>query len=282
MSAEELHAQRVQRSAAMGVQRAVEYQKDSIESEFKRRKMEGSDARSRVTNLLAKMRGTPPSTTSTTQPEASSAAGLSHSVTAPSPSAPLAFLPSGLGTGGFKLTAVGPSVAQSAATGLAGVPGPTLLMRSRQHPSLWDSLHDNQQAALLLPPGPSSVPSVLLARQAAEQVWAVLLRDILRECSAFGVVTSCIPHVLQVAELDALSQRWRADFPAASSPQHDEAMNAERVRIFVRFDAVAEAFRAAEAMAPLGDQWSVVFYPTTAFDQGELGVTDVWCRPLRS
>lgn len=82
LTAEELHHRRIQRSADMGVQRAVELQREGLEMEHKKRKLEGTDARSRISSLLSHMRRRPAPCNDNTTDSALSSSSLC-SATAP-------------------------------------------------------------------------------------------------------------------------------------------------------------------------------------------------------
>lgn len=280
LSAEELHAQRIQRSAAMGVQRAVGYQKDAFESDFKKRKLEGSDTRSRITSLLSQMKAKSSTTdsagsantTENGQPlSATASSSPSAHTPSPSPSAPLTFVRSGLRTGGFVMAPVADAVGGVASTTpkLEGQPSATLLLRYLGTPSLWSSAPDTQTQEAL-----QRTQDAMARGRIAEQVWSQLIWDIRRESASFGVVSSCKPYVLTPSEEAACGERLKHCFPQLTDEQRDAVRDSERVRLLVRFDALAGAFKAAEAMSTRLPMWKVCFFPTSAFDAGQLGPSE--------
>lgn len=308
MSAEELHAQRIQRSAQMGVQRAVDLQKDEMETEFKKRKLEGSDTKSKVSNLLAQLRqkkemvsgrvqptvipsfGAPSphlSTASSDSVVSGNASGSRFSGTSaiakPSCtsavkalSAPLAFIPSGLKSGGFVMTAAQPCADEkkSRSAHLEGQLSTTLLLRY-VHPPLWEVVKlssDEQQILRGISPKPSEA-----RRRLAATLWAQPVREILHDCAAFGVVSSHQVYVLTEAEESKLQERLLTEYPTASAPQCEAILLSERVRVLFRFETSSGSFKAASAISASPSHWKVCFFPSVEYDLGHLGPSPREC-----
>lgn len=306
MSAEELHAQRIQRSAQMGVQRAVDLRKDEIETEFKKRKLEGSDTKSKVSNLLSQLRqkkaaaaaaGNITSTMismpsdsnlthlstasiSTSSSAASSLSLPSGSTSTRGPSdpcetsaprslsAPLTFVPSGLRSGGFVMTATEPSAQEGISVRLEGRPSTTLLLRHVGSPSLWEAAKLGASEEQVLRGFSSNSKDA--RQQLASAIWSQSVRDILHRCTAFGVVSSHQVYVLTEKEENHVKERLLREFPATSPSQCNVILLSERVRVFVRFEAPAGAFKAADAMSVNLMLWKVCFFPSEEYDQGHL------------
>lgn len=308
MSAEELHAQRIQRSAQMGVQRAVDLQKDEIETEFKKRKLDGFDTKSRVSNLLAQLRqkketvhGSLPSTIipscSASSPhlaaaspgsvvsETASVSGINGITAIANPScsssvkalsAPLAFIPSGLKSGGFVMTVAEPCAEEKEflSAHLEGQLSTTLLLR-RVNPPLWElvKLTSDEEQTLR---GISLKPSEARRRLAAT-LWAQPVRDILHQCAAFGVVSSHQVYVLTETEEYKLKERFLTEYPTASIAQCEATLLSERVRVLFRFETSSGSFNAASAISATPSHWKVCFFPSVKYDLGHLGPSPSEC-----
>lgn len=313
MSAEEFHAQRIQRSARMGVQRAVDLQKDEMETEFKKRKLEGSDTKSKVSNLLSQLRQKKAAATAakskdsleatapldahsaqfTTVPNmACWASGVSLSAESCSPkkavdprdnsslrvlSAPLAFVPSGLQSGGFVIAQTEQSRSENVLSRLEGQTSTTLLLRYVHSPSLWEATNVSPSEEEILR---GIVKKTSEARQRlASMIWSHPVRDLLHQCAAFGVVSSHQVYVLTEMEESQVKDRLLREFPV-TPPQCESILLSERVRVFIRFETLGGAFKAADAMSQSSTLWKVCFFPSVEYDQGHLGPTrnECWSR----
>lgn len=343
MTAEELHLQRVKRSAAMGIQRAVDMEREALELEHKKRKLEGADTKSRIGGLLERMKK---KKEAQTQPSASAASSSSSSSSAqteggsaertssqepgfslttttttvqggtnttsppPSslPSAPLVFKPSGLAAGGYVMAPAhsgGDTTAPSSAAAalerkrraLKGKPSSTLLLRLiHSHtttvspsevtpcapPALVQLLasacvtaeggegdDDSRSSPLLLAGGGPAVDTPL----------APLLEDIRAECGRHGVVRGTRAYIMTAEEEEEQKEKGeerRSASVAASSAAAEPLLALQRrLRVLVRFNTVADAFKAAEALAVLPQlPWSITFFPTSRYDAGQLGPTE--------
>lgn len=209
LSAEELHKLRVRKSAAMGVKSAVDLEREILEVEHKKVKLEGSDVKSRIGSLLGKMR----------QQKSEKETTKLHEATAP-----LTFKASPLAAGGF--------------------------MMEKADKVSTRSVKGKPSSALLIVDQTLSVPTSLLDEKSTaemqERFFAPTLEAYRTECGQSGVVRSAKCVVIRGVHMD-------------------EA----RVRFFIRFDTVADAFKASDGLIKNHSQETRVhFYPTAEFDAG--------------
>lgn len=247
--AEELHRQRVSRSAAMGIQSAVEIEKDSLELEHKRRRLDGTDTKSRIAGLLSRMRkssvggdgdgdGAPP------QLQSGSPSALPTDGPA---STPLVFKPSPLAAGGYVMAAADAAPGRRA---LSGKPTSTLLLR-------WA--------------GPS--PAAELAAQPAAaqaQGCSVLAESVRGECGRFGALRSVKVRLLTADEEAAKARAIREQLGEA---EVEPRLARERLRALVRLGSASEAIKVAEELLRSG-RWCVDFFPTGRYDAEDYGFID--------
>ncbi|KPI83624.1 hypothetical protein ABL78_7338 [Leptomonas seymouri] len=280
LSAEELHLHRIKESAALGIRSAVDMEKKALEVEHKKKKLEGADARSRISSrldelkaLAAKSKKRPggtsaeqtdtaavsnseatPTRTATTSADPSSLPSLSP---APSAAAPLVFQRSSLAAGGYVMTTApldstllsSASVAHTKRV-VRGKPSSTLLLRYlRQSPmeTTWTREQVAQAAA-----SPAS----------ANALCASVVSDVVQICRHFGFVRGVKARVHTAEAVKSVLGIAATDTAALCS---------EQLRLWVRYDSVTEAFKAAESLAKEpataeGPVFCVCFYQTTLFD----------------
>ncbi|KPA77346.1 hypothetical protein ABB37_07227 [Leptomonas pyrrhocoris] len=286
LSAEELHLHRIKESAALGIQSAVDMEKDALEVEHRKKKLEGADARSRIGSRLDKLKALAakskkltgsdaaekthampmPSTNTTTAPTTTTSAEPASSSSlpsAPSATAPLVFQRSALAAGGYVMTAAPvdssvlsatAGVATSTKRAVRGKPSSTLLLRYlRESPvaTTWSAEQVAQAAA---------------SPTARDALCAPLVDSVRQRCRRFGFVrgvkarvhtAAAVASVLGVAAMDSA------------------ALRCEQLRLWVRYDSVTEAFKAAESLAKEpataeGPVFCVCFYVTNLFDADTL------------
>lgn len=247
LGAEALHELRVKRSAALGVKRAVELQKETLEMAHKKKRLEGSDARSQISQLLGKMSG---------------GGGSASATTSEGPAPPtnaLIFAPSSLAAGGFVMTER--EQAPAAEAKLHGRPSSTLLVR----------FHGAHSPLA----GVSAETMARLEREAAfaGTLFAALLEGVRGQCGRHGTVRSAQAYVLREGELRTVRERVAAASGAAPGAVDAAAMVQERLRLLVRFDTVTDALKAGEVLCQQ-NQWVISFFPTTSYDSGHFGPTD--------
>lgn len=267
LSAEEIHAQRIDKSAEAGVRWAVEHQKDAVKAEFERRKQEGSDVRSRTKNLFQ------------TLSRSSGPANSDQAIEGESPThqttTSLQFVPSGLLTGGFIMRPTEKKVDESiTSSSLLYTPrSATLMFRYKGNPALWNATMENTRRSKLIS---SSEPSAVRLRL-ADETWNSLLKEVRRECANFGVVSSCHAYVLTSEEV-AVFEKALLEKSLAEEVRKN-ALLAERVRIFVRFVVESDAVEAAKRMSAGFQGWKVCFYPTELYDDGKFipQESEGWC-----
>lgn len=241
LSAEELHRRRVRQSAALGVRAAVEMMREEFEAAHKTRVAEGDDRRGRIRQKLGRLM------------DAAATAGAKEM--APPPvgifAAPLVFQKTDLAAGGYVVRETGGGERRR---GSHGKPSSTILIRFlRDGPpvEIFDTKSNNAEA-----------------RNA-------FLEAIQDECGQCGVVRSVRYALLSDEEQATLRERLKkaAGEEGDSSVTNLEVRLArEMIRVFVRFDAVANAFKALETLQQRHDAvWEVSFFPTQLFDAGTLG-----------
>lgn len=234
-SVEELLRRRVARSAAMGSQSAEQMEREELEVEQKKRKLEGSDIRSRVGSFLSKMRA-----------PAAKAADASAAMPQASPSAPLAFVPSPLAAGGYVMAATTAAPVPRTITGRAST---TLLLRYVSN---------------------SPFPQLRgLVGEALERMCGPLCSDVSAECGQYGVVRAVRVYLLRSEEIERVRQAVEAVL--SDKAQVEKAILCEQVRIVVRFGALKSAFAASEALPQRHPECVVSFFPEAMFDAGRLG-----------
>lgn len=249
-SAEELRRQRVSRSAAMGIQSAVDMEKEVLETEHKKRRLDGTDTKSRIASMLTRMR--PPMATATPESHGTDVASPSDPSQQPASaaltgSAPLVFKPSPLAAGGYVMvTGDHQKPFQGPA---AGKPSSTLLIR-------W----------------PQSSPLAAVQQlkgMAKETALSQLVEEVRSKCGCHGVVRGARVHTLSAEEEDALLSVIKTTLkdPALWTPQ----LERERLRVLVRLDTVTDAFKAAEGLRKAQTSWCISFFHTASYDAGHLG-----------
>jgi hypothetical protein len=303
LSAEELHRHRIAASAALGIQSAVAMEKDALEVEHKRKKLEGEDARSRISSRLDKLKslaakskkltggggkeatmeqpeatGTSascgPASVSTASADASSFAAEPIAATPSTASAPLVFQRSSMAAGGYVMTTapttsssaatssllpLSKSAAASAAAGqraIRGKPSSTLLLRYRRDSPVcqWSEEQISHAATS--------------GTEATAALCAPVVSQVHQLCCRFGFVRGVKARVHTpetVASVLGIAASDRA------------ALQDEQLRLWVRYDSVTEAFKAAESLAKEpgsvdGPLLCVCFYPTSLFDADTLDV----------
>ncbi|RNF26985.1 uncharacterized protein Tco025E_00790 [Trypanosoma conorhini] len=279
LSAEELHQRRVRQSAALGITTAMKLERDELEAAHKARVAAGMDRKGRIGQKLGKLMsaaatkgnatdasavGDAPGTGKTTSageatpaPGASTPAAAATTAKAASlltgSSAPLVFQRSELAAGGYVVREdVG---ALEKRRTHRGKPSSTILIRFvRDGPPVEmfdDAVGGNSSNAA--------------ARNA-------FLENIQCLCAQCGVVRSLRYVVLSEAEKAALRARLEKEDVAAASAALEARLAREMVRVLVRFDTVANGFKALEMLQQRhGSSWDVCFFPTQLFDAGTLG-----------
>lgn len=286
LTAEELHQQRVKQSAVLGVQRAVEMEKEAFEVEHKKRRMEGSDARSLISTRLAKLKSMArPSKTEATAPSD----GAPSSSPSSEASSGLVFAPSSLAGGGYVMQAPGAAAATLAASRrrkLQGRPSSTLLLRYFNDCPLE---RVDAAAAAAVARADGGVADELLIG------WLEALR---RRCSSYGIVRAMTSRLYTPDRVEAeMPSKTETNGDVAEGEvaadvevsrrrlRREQRLHLEQLRVFVRYDSVAEAFKAGEQLlketasvaegntAPMAAPpplFSVYFYPSDLFDAGQL------------
>ncbi|KAG5483244.1 hypothetical protein CUR178_04823 [Leishmania enriettii] len=288
LSAEELHQHRIKESAALGIQRAVTMEKEALEVEHKKRKLEGSDARSRISSRLDKLKALAAKSKAVTGAptfvdtgDAASLPGNTLSPTSPHgtlspsfaaeavPSAPLVFQRSSLAAGGYVMTTADrshPSMLLRTAThsSVRGKPSSTLLLRF-----LHGSPLQGWSGATIAEAATSSTESPLCAP---------ILAQVQQLCRRFGFLRSIAARVYTEDVVIAAFARARSQTSGESVVPSGEEVRREQLRVWVRFDSVTEAFKATESLAkemssavPAGQPlFAVSFYPTVLYDANAL------------
>ncbi|KAG8342725.1 hypothetical protein ERJ75_001005200 [Trypanosoma vivax] len=264
LSAEELHQRRVRQSAALGITTAVRLERDELETEHKVKAASGLDRKGRIGSKLGKLMEAAASKGGSSDGGSGHGSGDS-SGDLPLDAPPSSFLGSGaslvfekshLASGGFMVKESVSS--QENRKTQNGKPSSTILIRFiRDGPS--PALFEMETSTPISGLGASCMS---------------FLEVIQDQCGRFGVVRS-VRHAL-LSEADQLVVRERLVQAGLSSETEIEArLTRELVRIFVRFDTVASAFKALEALQQQQrGSWSVCFFPTLLFDAGKLGVVD--------
>ncbi|GET87163.1 hypothetical protein, conserved [Leishmania tarentolae] len=293
LSAEELHQHRIKESAALGIQRAVMMEKEALEVEHKKRKLEGSDARSRISSRLDKLKalaakskavtgvadslgagdaglqpGSPPSPTSSQRTSSSPLAPEAE------PSAPLMFQRSSLAAGGYVMTTADSSLPgillrPNTRSAIQGRPSSTLLLRF---------LHDSP----VLGWSGEAIGEATTSSSAESSLCAPVLGQVQQLCRRFGFVRSMAARVYAKDVVTAALARARSQSSVESHVPSAEEVQREQLRVWVRFDSVTEAFKAAESLAkevspatPTGTPvLAVSFYPTGLYDADKLALRE--------
>lgn len=316
LSAEELHRRRIQESAALGIQSAVEMEKAELESEHQRRKLEGADARSRISSRLDKLKalaqkskklagapttaegddssaaaasGTPDTDKDApSSPSSSAIAASSAQPSSTTSSAPLTFQRSSLAAGGFIMTSaptlpprqtstqqksaqVSPRPLSPAPCAVRGKPSSTLLLRFCRTRDDLPQTSSTRAEADGLPPALEWSEAQLTAAAASPAATAALCDPLLRQlegqCRRFGVVRGVKARIYAAAAVTAVLGMAATD---------TAGLRREQVRLWVRYDSVTEAFKAATSLAKEaaaaegGPAFSVCFYPTGLYDADTL------------
>lgn len=309
LSAEELHLRRIKESAALGIQAAVDMEKEVLESEHKRMRLEGADARSRISSRLDKLKALAAKSKKLSSSGNSggdsggagrgeSADGLVsspvtavNSATSPaapsslsaSSAAPLIFQRSSLAAGGYVMTtAATPTAAPTALvpnafastaakSAVQGKPSSTLLLRyCRDSPAVAWSPEEIRQAATATVATTTASSSGSEAAAAADVLCAPILQYVQQLCRRFGSVRAV---KARVHTADAVSSVLHI------SVTDTAAVLREQLRLWVRYDSVAEAFKAAESLSKepstaAGPLFNVAFYPTSFFDADTLDLRE--------
>ncbi|CBZ24995.1 conserved hypothetical protein [Leishmania mexicana MHOM/GT/2001/U1103] len=289
LSAEELHQHRIKESAALGIQRAVMMEKEALEVEHKKRKLEGSDARSRISSRLDKLKALAAKSKAVTgvsvsadagdavlQPDGPTSPTSSQKTSSSSfaaeaaPSAPLMFQRSSLAAGGYVMAAADPSLPgmllrTSTRSAVQGKPSSTLLLRF---------LHDSP----VLGWSEAAIAEASTLSSAESSLCAPVLTQVQQLCRRFGFVRSMAARVYAEDVVTAALARSRSQTSVETQVPSAEEVRREQLRVWVRFDSVTEAFKAAESLAkevspatPAGRPvFAVAFYPTGLYDSDAL------------
>ncbi|CAJ1020313.1 hypothetical protein Q4I32_002244 [Leishmania shawi] len=289
LSAEELHQHRIKESAALGIQRAVMMEKEALEVEHKTRKLEGSDARSRISSRLDKLKALAAKSKAVTgtsasvgacgtdlQPDYPLSPKPSQGTASPSlateavPSSPLVFQPSSLAAGGYVMTAADPSLPgmllrTAKRSSVHGKPSSTLLLRF---------LHDSPVQGW----SGAAIAEASASPSAESPLCAPVLAQVQQLCRRFGFLRSMAARVYAEDAVTTSLTRARSQTGEETPVPSAEETRREQLRVWVRFDSVTEAFKAAESLAkevspgaPAGRPvFSVYFYPTGLYDSGAL------------
>ncbi|KAG5483381.1 hypothetical protein LSCM1_04929 [Leishmania martiniquensis] len=288
LSAEELHQHRIKESAALGIQRALTMEKEALEVEHKRRRVEGSDARSRISDRLDKLRALaarPKVVMRAPMPIDGDLAPLPDNPSPPTssqetpslpfgaeatPSAPLVFQRSSLAAGGYVMTTADPSLPSmlsrtATRSSLRGKPSSTLLLRF-----IHDSPVEGWNEAAIAEASASSL--------AESPLCASVLAHVQQLCRRFGFLRSIAARVYTDDDVTSALARARSQTSGTAAVPSAEEVRREQLRVWVRFDSVTEAFKAAESLAkemspaaPAGRPlFAVSFYPTGLYDSDAL------------
>ncbi|CAC9470134.1 hypothetical protein conserved [Leishmania donovani] len=283
LSAEELHQHRIKESAALGIQRAVMMEKEALEVEHKQRRLEGRDARSRISSRLDKLKALAAKSKAATGVSASVDAGgavlqpddPSSPTSSPfdaeaAPSAPLMFQRSSLAAGGYVMTAADPSLPgmllrTNTRSAVQGKPSSTLLLRF---------LHDSP----VLGWNKAAIAEASTFSSAESSLCVPVLTQVQQLCRRFGFVRSMAARVYAEDVVTAALARARSQTSVETQVPSAEEVRREQLRVWVRFDSVTEAFKAAESLAkevppatPAGPPvFAVAFYPTGLYDSDAL------------
>lgn len=237
-SAEDLVRERVRMSAAMGIAAAVQQEREADDARHKSHVQQGKDAKSRIRGLLMMGGGGGGGVPAPLVPEAASP------------------MPYPLSHGGDSSWNAGSS--SSGGVGIALSPIAHLEFVPSSMPAggyqlVATSAAAAQAAAKPALTGKPSSTIVLRNLVSRGHVDPQLQADLQGECARFGVVRGLVMHEL-----------------AASHPL--SLADAEAVRVFVRYDSVAAAFKAGEALNGRlfdGRRVAAAFYPTLLFDGGK-------------
>ncbi|KAF5221912.1 hypothetical protein ECC02_005079 [Trypanosoma cruzi] len=273
LSAEELHQRRVRQSAALGITTAMNLEREELEAAHKARVAAGMDRRGRIGQKLGKLmsvaatreNATKTNTTSdhvgdginTSGGEMTPATTTTTSTTTSLPgiTAPLVFQRSELAAGGYVVREdVG---ALEKRKTHYGKPSSTILIRF---------VRDGPPVEVFDDTSNKNVSGGMLRNAFLENI-----QDLCGQC---GVVRSLRYVVLDDEKRAALRARLENEREevSAASADVETRLSREMIRVLVRFDTVANAFKALEMLQQRhGSNWDVCFFSTQLFDAGALG-----------
>ncbi|KAF8290074.1 hypothetical protein TcBrA4_0133160 [Trypanosoma cruzi] len=273
LSAEELHQRRVRQSAALGITTAMNLEREELEAAHKARVAAGMDRKGRIGQKLGKLlsvaatreNATKTNTTSdhvgvginTSGGEMTPATTTATSTTTSLPgiTAPLVFQRSELAAGGYVVREdVG---ALEKRKTHYGKPSSTILIRF---------VRDGPPVEVFDDTSNKNVGSGTLRNAFLENI-----QDLCGQC---GVVRSLRYMVLDDEKRAALRARLENEREEVSvaSADVETRLAREMIRVLVRFDTVANAFKALEMLQQRhGSNWDVCFFSTQLFDVGALG-----------
>nr|CCC91474.1 conserved hypothetical protein [Trypanosoma congolense IL3000] len=262
LSAEEMHQRRLRQSAALGIATAVRLERDELEVAHKVKVATGTDLKGRIGMKLEKLREVFASTTGTnggfvgSGESGDSSRGNAPAGMPPSGgSAPLVFQRSKLAAGGYMVKEETSSHDNRKMS--SGKPSSTILIRfirDGPHPDIFEM---------------ETGTSVGNAAGGFGPACLAFLESIQSQCARYGVVRSVRPALLTEAQRTAVRARLVECSPTPADVEM--RFGRELVRVLVRFDTVAGAFKALDALQQNCSNWSVCFFPTLLFDAGALG-----------
>lgn len=271
LSVEELHQRRVRQSAALGITTAIRLERDELEAAHKVKVATGMDRKGRIGSKLEKFMKMATSSSSSgdaasgSNGDADVSSGMSSMGLPPSSlagsSAPLVFQRSTLAAGGYMVKE--DTNAQDGRKAPSGKPSSTILIRFIRDGPPPDLFEEDATAG-----GDNEGGAVGSLRAAG----LAFLENVQGQCARYGIVRSVRPALLTEEQRTAVRARLEQ---CASTPVEVELRFArELVRVLVRFDTVAGAFKAIDALQQNCVNWSVCFFPTILFDAGTLGPSD--------
>ncbi|RNF04257.1 hypothetical protein TraAM80_05393 [Trypanosoma rangeli] len=272
LSAEELHQRRVRQSAALGITTAMKLERDELEAAHKARVAAGMDRKGRIGQKLGKLMSAAATKGNTTDTNAiADSAGTGKSTsggdTTPAPgtstptstmllagsSAQLVFQRSELAAGGYVVREDVGTLDKRRMH--RGKPSSTILIRFVRDGPPVEMFDDTAN-------GDSDNTAMRNA----------FLENIQCLCGQCGVVRSVRYVVLSDAEKVSLRARLEKEDVTAASAGVETRLAREMVRVLVRFDTVANGFKALEMLQQRhGSNWDVCFFSTQLFDAGALG-----------
>ncbi|ESL05494.1 hypothetical protein TRSC58_06855 [Trypanosoma rangeli SC58] len=276
LSAEELHQRRVRQSAALGITTAMKLERDELEAAHKARVAAGMDRKGRIGQKLGKLMSaaaTKGNTADTNTVGDSVGTGKNTSggdtTSAPGRSTPtstttatslltgsstqLVFQRSDLAAGGYVVREDGGTVDRRRIH--RGKPSSTILIRF---------VRDGPPAEMFDDTANGDSSNVAMRNAFLENIQCL--------CGQCGVVRSVRYVVLSDAEKVSLRARLEKEDVTTASAGVETRLAREMVRVLVRFDTVANGFKALEMLQQCyGSNWDVCFFSTQLFDAGALG-----------
>ncbi|EKF27470.1 hypothetical protein MOQ_008806 [Trypanosoma cruzi marinkellei] len=274
LSAEELHQRRVRQSAALGITTAMNLEREELEAAHKARVAAGMDRKGRIGQKLGKLMSV-----AATRDNATKMSTTGDQVG------------DGVNTSGGEMTSPPPPPTATTSTSLAGMTAPLVFQRSELAAGGYVVREDvgalekrkthygKPSSTILIRFIRDGPPVEVFDDTSNKNISNVTLRNAFLEniqdlCGQCGVVRSLRYVVLDDEKRTALRARLEKEKEEISTASADveTRLTREMVRVLVRFDTVANAFKALEMLQQRhGSDWDVCFFSTQLFDAGALG-----------